>query len=82
MDHVCTVLNLFGRGYTGGVSLFSSNRNCLIRGRAREKRLENCASCADYVCEKLTPFFKTDPAARKRLDAIRNSVPRNDTKKL
>ncbi len=67
---------------TEGGMLFSASRNCLIRKCARRKRLENCASCAEYACEKLTAFFKTDPAAGKRLDAIRNSILQNDKKKL
>lgn len=58
---------------TEGEKLFSASRNCLVRNCAREKKLENCASCADYACEKLMALFKTDPAAKKRLDAIRSS---------
>jgi len=67
---------------TEGERLFSTSRNCLIRKCARGKRLENCASCSLYACEKLTAFFKTDPFARKRLDAIRSSILQNDKKKL
>ena len=66
---------------TEGERLFSASRNCLIRKCTRGKRLENCASCAEYACEKLTAFFKTDPIARKRLDAIRSSILQNDKKK-
>lgn len=56
---------------TAGGRLFSASTNCLIRKCARGKRLENCALCAEYACEKLTALFKTDLTARKRLDAIR-----------
>jgi len=66
---------------TEGKRLFSSSRNCLIRKCARKKRLENCASCALYACDKLDAFFKTDPAARKRLDAIRSGLLQNDKKR-
>lgn len=67
---------------TEGERLFSASKNCLVRKCARGKKLENCASCAEYVCEKLAAFFKTDPAAGDRLDAIRSGLLRNDTKKL
>lgn len=67
---------------TQGERLFSASRSCLIRKCARGKGLENCASCALYACEKLEAFFKTDPAARKRLDAIRSSFLQDDKKKL
>jgi len=56
---------------TEGERIFSASRNCLIRKCARGKRLETCGSCALYACEKLAAFFKTEPAARERLDAIR-----------
>jgi hypothetical protein len=59
---------------TEGERLFSASRNCLIRKCARGRMLDNCASCALYSCEKLTAFFKTDPTARKRLDAIRSTI--------
>jgi hypothetical protein len=63
---------------TEGERLFPASRNCLIRKCARVKKLETCASCDEYACEKLTAFFKTDPAAKKRLDAIRSGILRNE----
>ena len=54
--------------------LFSACQNCAIRKCARQKGLENCAHCTDYVCGKLEAFFATDPTAKTRLDKIRNSV--------
>lgn len=54
--------------------LFSGCKNCRIRKCAREKGLENCARCADYACPDLQAFFAKDPAARIRLDEIRNAV--------
>ncbi len=55
--------------------LFSGSRDCHIRTCAREKKLENCAFCPEYACEKLTAIFTTDPSARTRLDAIRMNIP-------
>jgi hypothetical protein len=51
--------------------LFSQCRTCPIRICAREKHLENCAWCTEYACAKLETFFRTDPMARTRLEAIR-----------
>ena len=59
---------------TEGERLFSACQNCPIRKCAREKELENCAYCAEYACEKLKAFFRTDPAARTRLDTIASSL--------
>lgn len=62
--------------------LFSASKNCSIRKCAREKELENCAFCTEYACGKLEAFFKTDPTAKARLDALRDSILRIDKKKL
>jgi len=67
---------------TEGERLFSSSKNCPIRKCAREKELENCAYCTEYACGKLEAFFKTDLTAKARLDAVRDSILRNDKKKL
>lgn len=55
-----------GRRFCGG--------DCQIRKCARDKGLENCASCTEYACEKLKKLFATDPDARKRLDEIRSRL--------
>jgi Protein of unknown function (DUF3795) len=67
---------------TEGERLFSSSKNCPIRKCARERELENCAYCTEYACGKLEAFFKTDLTAKARLDAVRDSILRNDKKKL
>ena len=54
--------------------LFSGCRCCQVRNCAREKNVENCAYCAEYPCEKLEAFFKKDPAARTRLDALSGKI--------
>jgi hypothetical protein len=59
---------------TEGGRLFSACKNCPIKKCAREKGLENCAYCAEYTCDKLEAFFKTDPTARTRLDEIRSGI--------
>ena len=57
-----------------GGRLFSGSRKCKIRNCARIKRVENCAHCDEYACEKLEEFFITDPEAKKQLDQIRRSL--------
>lgn len=51
--------------------LFAGSKNCQIRKCARPKRIENCAHCTKYACDKLKEFFVTDPEAKERLDGIR-----------
>jgi hypothetical protein len=47
---------------------------CEIRICAVEKGIENCAYCSDYPCKLLEKLFTTDLDAKKRLDAIRNTL--------
>lgn len=51
--------------------LFSACKDCAIRKCARQRGLESCASCDEYVCERLEAFFASEPAAKKRLDEMR-----------
>lgn len=47
---------------------------CEIRTCGRQKNINNCASCNEYPCEKLTQFFTMAPDAKQTLDALRNAV--------
>ncbi len=47
---------------------------CEIRACAVAKKVENCAHCADYACEKLATFLTMATKARPVLDAIRASL--------
>ena len=38
---------------TEGGRLFSGCKKCKIRKCARQRELENCAYCNDFICEKL-----------------------------
>ena len=55
--------------------LYHGCLNCQIKKCASEKRLENCAYCNEYPCDKLSKFFGSDDiiegGAKKRLDAIK-----------
>jgi hypothetical protein len=53
--------------------LFSGSSKCEIRECAKERKLQNCARCSDYACEKLSAFFTTDPQAKTNLDVIRST---------
>ena len=59
-------------GCRTGQRLFAGCASCEIRLCAIEQKLESCAFCRDYVCERLRKHFETDPAARTRLDALRD----------
>lgn len=43
---------------------------CEIRKCGIEKRVENCAYCVDYKCEKLVRFHEQSPDAKNRLEEI------------
>ena len=47
---------------------------CEIRKCGTEKRVENCAYCDEYACDKLTKFFAMAPAAKTALEEIRKSL--------
>ena len=48
---------------------------CEIRKCGQEKRVENCAYCDEYACEKLTSFFTNMvPEAKTTLEEIRKSL--------
>jgi hypothetical protein len=51
--------------------LFSGCQQCAIRACARQKKIESCALCGDYACDKLQKFFTSDPEAKARLEFIR-----------
>ena len=52
--------------------LFPPCKTCEIRKCARQKGVENCAHCNEYVCERLDRFFTTYPEAKSRLDIVRS----------
>jgi hypothetical protein len=52
--------------------LYSGCSKCEIRACARQRKVESCAHCTDYACEKLQKFFVTDPSAESKLEEIRS----------
>jgi hypothetical protein len=53
--------------------LFSACKDCAIRKCARQRGLESCAFCDEYVCERLDAFFASESSARIRLDEMRET---------
>ena len=51
--------------------LFSACKDCPIRKCARQKELESCAYCEEYVCKTLEEFLAKEPTAKTRLDKIK-----------
>jgi len=47
---------------------------CEIRACVFEKKLDNCAHCDDYGCQKISGFFQMVPDAKKYLDEIRKGI--------
>jgi hypothetical protein len=54
--------------------LFAGCVNCQIRNCAKEKNLQNCAYCIEYICDTLDKFFKDNPDSKIRLDFIRSII--------
>jgi hypothetical protein len=53
-------------------SLFSACKDCSIRSCARERKLESCAHCENYICRTLEEFFAKEPDAKMRLNKRRD----------
>jgi len=54
--------------------LFSGCLRCEIRSCAINRKLESCAFCDEYICNRLQSHFKTDPSAEIRLQSIRSQM--------
>lgn len=44
---------------------------CELRRCGLDKKVENCAYCDEYICEKLGKWFERTPEAKERLEEIR-----------
>ena len=54
-----------------GERLFAHCKVCEIRNCAQGRRVENCAHCDDYACQRLVRFFAMVPGARMTLDQVK-----------
>ncbi|MHA2425155.1 MAG: DUF3795 domain-containing protein [Candidatus Thorarchaeota archaeon] len=49
--------------------------NCPVRNCVFERKLENCANCDDYICDKLDGVLKMmGSAAKDNLEKIRSAM--------
>ena len=53
--------------------LLGHTKVCEIRKCGLDKKVKNCAYCDEYVCGKLTDFFKMAPQAKTALDELREN---------
>jgi len=51
--------------------LISFVKDCDIRNCGIKRKVENCAYCTDYPCEKLSKAHERSPEAKNALDDIR-----------
>jgi hypothetical protein len=47
---------------------------CKMRPCAEERKVETCAHCDDYPCEKLKTFLLEEPIAKENLETIRKTL--------
>ena len=55
---------------SNGKVLMGHCHTCKIRVCAEEKKVENCAHCKEYACEKLDVIFEHSKEAKMNLDRI------------
>ncbi len=53
---------------------FRLSKDCPIRVCARQKKYDSCAQCDAYPCSELMEIFRSDPAAKTRLDVLRATI--------
>ncbi len=54
--------------------LFSYCGQCEIRACVNTHKLENCAHCSEYTCEKLDKFLSFATGVKENLEAIRATL--------
>ncbi len=57
---------------TEGRKLFYCEHVCEIRKCCISKGVENCAACAEFMCDTISGFFKMAPQARENLEKLRS----------
>ncbi len=64
-------INCSGCTSTSGV-VFQHCKVCEIRRCGQDRKIDNCALCADFGCDKLAGIHQAVPDARAALEAIRS----------
>ena len=52
------------------MKFFHCENTCEIRKCAMPKKIENCAQCKDYVCDKLKKLFDIAPELKENLKKL------------
>ena len=65
-------INCVGCLKTKGV-LFDHCRKCDIRPCGLARKVNNCALCPDYPCEKIAQFIANVPPAKANLEEVRSA---------
>lgn len=60
-------------GCTSTKKILSFCGDCDIRECGIKQKVETCATCKDYTCDKLNKVFDRNPEAKNTLDMIKNS---------
>ncbi len=55
-----------------GVKTYYCEQLCKVRQCAMERKLEHCAACQDFICDKLNEILAFAPQLKKRLEELRN----------
>lgn len=59
---------------TRGTRVFNYCNICEIRKCGQERKVQNCAYCSDYKCERLSRMHEQAPKARETLEMVRRSL--------
>jgi hypothetical protein len=54
--------------------LYPGCNKCEIRTCARRRKVDTCAQCPDYACEKLQNTFAAEPSAKIKLEVIKSMI--------
>jgi hypothetical protein len=57
-----------------GGRIFSACLKCGIRTCAIDRKIDSCALCPDFACDKLQAQFEESPQARTRLEELRGKM--------
>lgn len=57
-----------------GLLVFGHCKVCEVRKCNKKKKIKNCGYCADYPCTNVGFIINNVPAAKARLDEIKNSL--------
>jgi hypothetical protein len=57
-----------------GRKFFYCSNLCELRKCCLERKIENCALCEMYICDKLAKFFEIAPEPKEALEEIKKSL--------